>query len=142
MKVTKLSVTYVIYNDNRSKILLVKRPHNDNSLPNIWGLPAGSLMKNESFEACVIRSGKEKLGVQLKPLELSNEGQIEREDYIIHMKEYEVKITNGTPKVPQHVFGITQYQDWKWAEPKLLREAAKKGSLCAQLYLSNIKLRW
>jgi len=97
-------------------------------------------MKDESFESCVIRSGKEKLGVQLKALKLISEGKIERKNYIIHMKEYEAEITSGTPNVPQHVLGVTQYQDWKWGKPELLREAAKKGSLCAQLYLSYIRL--
>ena len=30
---------------------------------------------------------------------------------------------------------VTLYEDWRWAAPEELREAARRGSLCTRLYL-------
>jgi len=138
MKQTKKSISDVIYDPERTHVLLVKRPEDDKDLPSTWGLPAGSVKNGETYEESVLRSGKEKLGVSLEIIELIEEGEVERKDYILHMKEYEAKITKGEPEVPQQVEGITQYQDWKWGVWDELKETAQKGSLCCQLYLQSI----
>lgn len=78
------------------------------------------------------------LGVELKILKLIGENNINRKDYILHMKEYEVKILKGKPKVPQPIQGITQYQQWRWGIGSDLKEAASKGSLCSQIYLRSV----
>ena len=61
---------------------------------------------------------------------------------MLHMKEYETKITEGSPAVPQPKRDVTQYQEWKWGKWSELVEAAQKGSLCCQLYLQNINQKW
>ncbi len=66
MKPIKNAVAFVIYSPDGTKILAVQRPFNDENLPGIWGLPAGSLKENESYEEAVLRAGREKLGVQLQ----------------------------------------------------------------------------
>lgn len=142
MKKVKNAIAYVIYSENRAQVLTVLRPESDKELPNMWGLPAGSLKDGESFEQAVVRSGKEKLGVDLKVVQLISEGDIEREEYVLHMKEYEAEIVDGEPSVPQKIENITQYSDCKWAEPGVLVEAAKKGSLCAQLFLTRLGIEW
>lgn len=58
-KPIKNSISYIVYNKDRSKFLVVQRPKDDEDLPNVWGLPAGSLMEEESFVDAVIRSGVE-----------------------------------------------------------------------------------
>lgn len=132
------AVSYVIYNKDRTKVLAVKRPPEDEDLPNVWGLPATTVKEGEeSFEDAVVRSGKQKLGVTLQITNFLNEGEIERPSYILHMKLYEVKIIDGEPKVPQK-FGGTQYVEWKWAEPGELKGAAGKGSLCSRLFLNKL----
>lgn len=142
MKPTKNTIAYVIYNKDRTRVFAVLRPKDDENLPNVWGLPAGSLRKGETFEAAVFRSGQEKLGVTLKIIRQLNEGEIERENHILHMKEYEAEIASGQPVVPQPVADVTQYQKWEWAKPEKLREAAQKGSLCSRLFLSLINEKW
>jgi len=136
MKKIKNSVAFIIYNEDRTKVLLVLRPEED--IPSVWGLPAGSLKEGESFEDAVLRSGIEKLGVKLKVIKEISEGQQEREKYILNMKEFEVEILEGEPKVPQPFHEITQYLKIKWGEPKYLIEAKEKGSLCAELFLESI----
>ena len=138
MKPNKNSIAFVIYNQDKTAFLVVQRPSDDESLPDVWGLPAGSLKEDETFEDCVVRSGKEKLGVDLQVTDLIGQGQIERENYILHMKEYEAKIINGAPEVPQQTEGITQYKRWKWGTAEDLKEAASKGSLCSQIYLKSV----
>ncbi len=141
-KPVKNSVAYVIYNDNsKNEFLIVQRPFDDKDLPGYWGLPAGSLKENESFEDAVIRSGREKLGVELKVIELINEGELERETYILHMKEYEARIAKGVIKVPQNVKGVTQYKTCNWGTAEDLMPAAEKGSLCCKLYIESKKIK-
>ena len=142
VKQKRHAIAYVIWNDQRDKILSVQRPANDDNLPNVWGLPAGSLRKNETFEGCVIRSGKDKLGVEMKIVKSIAEGEIEREQYILYMKEFETRITKGEPSVPQDVQEVTQYQNWKWADPSILKDAAQKGSLCSRLLLDNLSISY
>ncbi len=137
-KTIKNSVAFVIYNTDHTKILIVKRPPDDDRLPNVWGLPAGSLKENERFEDAVIRSAQEKLGVKVKIVRLINEGEIDRGEHVLHMKEFEVEILEGTPEVPQSFSDVTQYSEWRWGEATDLAEAAKKGSLCSRLYLESI----
>ena len=137
-KPTKKAISYVIYNKDRSQFLIVQRPSDDDDLPDAWGLPAGSLKEKETYEDAAIRSGKEKLGVELRIVKLINEGDIEREDYTLHMKEFEAEIVSGEPKAPQKVSGVTQYQRWRWGTAEDLVKAAEEGSLCCQLYLSSI----
>ena len=100
MKPIKNSIAFVIYNEDRTKFLSVQRPPDDESLPNIWGLPAGSLKGEESFEDAVLRAGVEKLGVKLRIEKQIGEGKIERGGYTLFMKEFEAKIIEGQPKVP------------------------------------------
>src|SRR5258708_1097585 len=110
MKPTQQAISFVIWNQNRDKILAVQRPSDDENLPNVWGLPAGNVRENESFEDCVIRAGQEKLGVEIEIIQTIGEGEIERSQYILHMKEFEVKIVSGEPIVPQNTEGVTKYQ--------------------------------
>ena len=141
MKPMRNAISYVIYNKDKSKFLSVKRPEDDNDLPNVWGLPAGNVKDGESFEQAVLRSGKEKLGVELEIEDIVDEGDIERNNYVLNMKLYETKIVKGEPRVPQQAEG-TQYQDWKWATSEELKEAAQKDSLCCRLYLSGLNEKW
>lgn len=141
-KPTKYPIAIATYNKDRSKVLAVKRPSDDERLPDVWGLPAGSLRSGETPEDAVLRAGREKLGVELKIIKPIGEDKIEREKHLLRMKVFEAEIINGTPRVPQPVKGITQYQDWKWAIPDELKDGARKGSLCCRVFLSNLRQEW
>src|SRR3989344_1364221 len=95
-KNVKDTVAFVIYeNKNMKRFLIVQRPEDDDGLPNAWGLPAGSLKQNESYVDCVLRAGREKLGVELRIVRLINEGYLKRGDANLYMKEYEAEIVDG-----------------------------------------------
>lgn len=137
MKPLRYAISYVIYNQYRSMFLIVQRPPDDQELPLLWGLPAGSVKDDEPFEKAIIRSGKEKLGVDLKPVKFIGRGSIERDDYILHMEQYEAEIVCGELKVPQPIKGITQYRQWKWGTVADLKEAADRGSLCCRIFIKS-----
>ncbi len=67
LKWPKHSVSLVI--EGPEGLLLVRRPDDDESLPGVWGLPAVSLAPGESEEDAVRRAGRDKLGVEVEPLE-------------------------------------------------------------------------
>ena len=116
-------------------VLLVRRPPDDEDLPDAWGLPAGSLRAGESWEEAVRRAGREKLGVELRPGPLLGEGDLERRDYILRMRLYAAELAAGQPAVPQPLPGVTQYAAWAWGPVDRLRPAAGRGSLCSRLCL-------
>src|SRR5437773_2046373 len=76
----KHSIAVVIRNGD--KVLSTRRPDNDDELPGIWGLPAGSLRNEETIEALIARIGRDKLGVELAPLRKLESGRQMRSQYL------------------------------------------------------------
>ena len=132
MKPLKRSVALVI--EGPSGLLLVRRPEDDESLPGEWGLPAATLRPDETEEDAVRRAGRDKLGVEVRPLRVLGEASGQRPGYRILMRDWAVEIVAGEPEVPQAGDG-TQYESWRWGEPAELAPAARHGSLCARLLL-------
>ena len=128
----KHSVALVI--EGPQGLLLVRRPDDDESLPGAWGLPAATLRPGEDEEDAVRRAGREKLGVEVKPLRPLGEAEDERPGYRIRMRDWAVEIAAGEPAVPQPGAG-TQYESWRWGAPAELEPAARRGSLCARVLL-------
>ncbi len=114
-------------------VLLVRRPEDDESLPGAWGLPAASLAGGESEQDAVRRAGREKLGVEVRPLEPLGEERT--------MTGWSVEIVAGRPSVPQHGPN-TQYTELRWGEPCELVPAARQGSLCSRVLLRARGLGW
>ena len=114
-------------------VLLVRRPDDDESLPGVWGLPAASLSGDESEEDAVRRAGREKLGVEVLPLQpIGNDGA---------MTGWEARIVDGRPSVPQPGPN-TQYAQLRWGDPRDLVPAARQGSLCSRVLLRARDLEW
>lgn len=132
----KRSVSLLVLRPERGgEVLVVRRPDDDEELPGLWGLPAGTLAEDESWEEAVRRTGRQKLGVDLGPVRIVEEGRQAREGYRLHMRLYRAELEGGEPRVPQPVGGVTQYTAWSWSAPERLEEAAAAGSLCARLCL-------
>lgn len=131
----KYAVSFVIPDEDGERFLIVKRPEDDADLPGYWGLPATSVTEQERYEAAVERAGREKLGVNLEITGFMGRGNIERDDELLHMELLETGIMIGTPSVPQSGDG-TQYTDWRWGTATDLKDAARNGSLCCNLYLA------
>jgi 8-oxo-dGTP diphosphatase len=132
VKPLKHSVSLVI--EGPDGLLLVRRPEGDESLPGAWGLPAATLRPGEGEEDAVRRAGRDKLGVEVRPLRALGEVSAERPEYRILMRDWEVEIAAGEPVVPQPGEG-TQYESLRWGDAAELVPAARRGSLCARVLL-------
>lgn len=144
LKPTTTSVALVIYNQDKSKFLLVKRPEDDKDMAGHWGFPAASKKDpNELWEDIIQRAAKTKLGVDVKIIKMLGEDTIDRGEYILFLRDYEVEIINGEPSVPQSFEGVTQYVEQKWTEDVAdLKKSAQRGSLCARVFLRANNISW
>jgi ADP-ribose pyrophosphatase YjhB (NUDIX family) len=139
LKPLKRSVSLVI--EGPAGVLLVRRPDDDDSLPGLWGLPAASLREGESEREALLRVGRDKLGVEVEPLEPIGEDEAERDDHRIEMRDWAARLAAGTPAVPQPGEG-TQYVEWRWGDPTELAPAARAGSVCARVLLRALGSPW
>ena len=119
--------------------LLVRRPEDDEDLPGVWGLPAGTAEPGETDLDLVRRIGVEKLGVELDPGARVAVGSVERADYTLEMELWTAAIVAGRPDpdTPRsgNASGRTRYADWRWEDPSALEPGARDGSLCCRLGL-------
>ena len=114
-------------------MLLVRRPDDDDELPGVWGLPAASLADDESPDDAVRRAGREKLGVEVRPIEpVGTDGP---------MTDFRAEIVTGEPTVPQPGPN-TQYAELRWGDLAELVPAARAGSLCSRVLLRARGMGW
>ena len=108
--------------------LFTRRPDNDDELPGVWGLPAGSYRGSESLEELILRIGRDKLGVSLRPIRKLASGRQARERYILEMELWETEMS-GAPRHPE----------WRWGTAPDLEPGAVQGSFCCRLALDALK---
>ncbi|MGD0556041.1 MAG: NUDIX domain-containing protein [Streptosporangiaceae bacterium] len=136
MKPVKYSVALVV-RDEAGRFLVVRRPDDPRDpLAGVWGLPASTLRDGEDERAAAERAGREKLGVAITVGAKIGAKTADRGDHILRLSDYEAVIALGTPTVPQPDDRVTQYTECRFtSEPAVLDEAARKGSVCAQIFL-------
>jgi ADP-ribose pyrophosphatase YjhB (NUDIX family) len=120
----KHSVAVVILRGNT--LLAIRRADDDDELPGIWGLPAGTCRGDESVEDVIRRIGRDKLGTVLKPLRQIAFGTQDRAAYRLEMELWEASME-----------GAPTYHEWQWASIDLLRTGAARGSLCCELAIKS-----
>ena len=123
-KPTKHSIALLIRNGDQ--ILLLRRPDDDDELPGIWGLPAGSFKSSETLGEVVRRIGQAKLGVALSSVRKVSEGVQDRPGYRLEMELWEASMEDQ-PAV----------KDWKWASWDALKPGRDAASLCCALALKS-----
>ena len=82
----------------------------------------------------MVRAGRAKLGVDVRPLAPIGEAEAERPGYVLAMRDWGARVEAGEPAVPQPGPG-TQYVELRWGEPVELVPAARAGSLCCRVML-------
>jgi ADP-ribose pyrophosphatase YjhB (NUDIX family) len=122
----KRSVAVLIRNGDN--FLSTRRADDDDELPGVWGLPAGSYRESETLEDLVLRIGKDKLGVTLIPIRKLAMGRQKRERYVLEMELWEAE-KSGTPRHPA----------WQWATAAILEPGKSRGSLCCRLAIEALK---
>ena len=135
-RITKKAVAYYI-KDKDGNFTAVKRLKDDESLPNVWGLPAASLRSGESFRMAVRRGAKEKFGVEVGKMRFVGEMEIARGGYDLRLREYQILDYKNEPKLQGQKF----YAQFAWQKnPEVLCKAAEQGSLCSRIFLKNLGL--
>ena len=120
-------------------VFAVRRPDEPGEeLPDVWGLPAITLLEGETPEEGIQRLGALKLNVELTPLRLLAEGEQQREGYMLHMTVYEAS-PSGELTLPSPTPNATNtlYVDAGWLPVNAFNEAAERGSLCCKLFLNT-----
>lgn len=126
----------LFFTDEQGRFSAVKRSLNDDSLPGVWGLVGGSLRDGEEPQDTVIRSARDKLGVNVDVIDFVGEDSIDRGEYINHLREYRVKVVGGTPAPIQKDSTVSKYEEFIMSDdPEILRPAAEAGSLCSRIFL-------
>src|SRR5215469_5699574 len=139
----KESVAVVIRNV-RGEFLVTLRPDDPaDPLAGLWGLPAVTRRDGESARAAAQRIGPLKLGVRLSVGAKLGELTADRGEHMLRLADYEASIVDGTPVVPQPDGSGTQYVALRFtSDPEVLAEAARRGSLCAQIFLEAAGRDW
>jgi ADP-ribose pyrophosphatase YjhB (NUDIX family) len=143
MQPLKESVAVVV-RDRDGRFLVTRRPDDpDDELAGLWGLPAATRRPGEDERSAALRIGPLKLGVTLAVGAKLGEMTDDRGRYLIRLAEYAATIAAGHPSVPQPDDSVTQYVACRFTdEPAVLRQAARQGSLCAQIFLQSAGLDW
>lgn len=125
--------------DDAGLLLAVRRPEDDAELPGLWGLPAATLRDDETVEDAARRIGQTKLGIDLEPGEVAAHGTQRRSAYLLDMVLLTATLRDPTsrPRLLATSDLATAYDDWRWARPDVLEEAARRDSLCCRLLLSR-----
>jgi ADP-ribose pyrophosphatase YjhB (NUDIX family) len=115
------------------EVLVVRRSPHDRYFPNMWGIPAGTLRKQEEYEEAIQRTAKHRLGIEVEVLGERAAGTSDRGTHIVEMRLFEARIVAGSPQI-QNVdpagYGYTEVQ---WANPEILQPTRERGSLCCRL---------
>lgn len=141
--------------DGAERVVAVLRPRvPDDPLGGLWGLPAATAQDSESEVEAVSRVLRDKLGFRFPAEGLTRISGGQRSDgaNLLSMTVYTMAWDENSPlpvalpKLAPAFAGdsarpVTLYEDWRWAAPEELREAASRGSLCTRLYLEWLKVR-
>ena len=133
----KHSVAVMIFNGD--KVLSVRRPDDDEELPGVWGLPAGTLRPSETIKDLIGRIGRDKLGVDLTLVRKVASGRQMRRLYLLQMELWEASMA-GSPfslRLRPTGLALRGHPNWRWAAIDSLRPGAEAGSLCCTLAVQS-----
>jgi 8-oxo-dGTP diphosphatase len=143
MKRIKESVAVIIRNQ-AGEFLVTRRPDDPgDDLAGGWGFPAVTRRTGEPERVAAERIGPLKLGVTLSIGAKLGERAHDRGEYVLRLSDYDASIVDGTPSVPQPDDSVTQYVAYQFtSDPEVLVATARRGSVCAQIFLDAIGHQW
>jgi 8-oxo-dGTP diphosphatase len=143
MKRLKESVAVVVRQPDGA-FLVTRRPDDPGDpLAGAWGFPAVTRRPGEDERSAAERIGPLKLGVALSIGAKLGERTDDRGDYLLRLADYAAVVADGTPAVPQADDSVTQYVACEFTDdPGLLVPAARRGSLCSQIFLDFLAVDW
>ena len=131
--------------DGAERVVAVLRPlAPGDPLGGLWGLPAATARDGESEEEAAARVLSDKLGLQSSAdgLMRINKGRRKAGGnsqsmtvYVMNWAKHSALPISLPARSADAEDTVTLYEDWRWAAPEELRDAASRGSLCTRLYL-------
>lgn len=122
------AVSVVVVNDKGETLFALRSP-SKSEFPLVWSLPSHFVKVDENFEDTVRRIGRNKLGAELEPLKLLNEGYGERPEFRLFMHVFLGKVTTGNPCISSDDFA-----ELKWSEPNKQLSSMERMGDCCRLY--------
>jgi len=137
-KPVKYSVAVVLRND-KGEYLAVRRPLDDEDHKGHWGLPAVSLKSGETPDQAALRTCKEKLYCSGKIKRFLGIMYQKRNKYDMFLMDIEMTLDGDRqPDVGKSNTTSTKYIEQLWSDdPMLMMPAAKDGSCCSTIFLSD-----
>jgi len=139
-QVKKSIALAVTASGQNGRVILVRRPEDDEEFPGMWGLPAASCQTGETWSLPDARIGTQKLGAAAEVGTILATGTQRRAGYTLETTLFEARLSGGRPTLPlgdeagsEHAL----YTDWRWGEAEELRASADNGSLCSRLILKD-----
>jgi len=144
MKPRKFAIAIVLPNSQDAKeVLAVLRPPTDESLPNVWGLPAVLVKEGELPEDAVRRIGKEKLATDIEPVSFVGIKSHNRGNYELILMDVKARVVSKEPNVQEAVTTGTKYVEQKWtSDYSIFIPGAQKGSVCDRIFLESLNINW
>lgn len=131
MKKRVTTFAYVIRRE--AEILVVLRSPNDRYFPRMWGLPAGTLRKRESYDEAIQRTARHQLGIEVTVLGERAAGSTDRGTHVVEMRLFEARIVAGSPEVQPVDPAGHGYIGVQWVTADILQPTRERGSLCCRL---------
>ncbi len=137
----QIAVSAAIFSPDKHKVLAIKREqHPADILAGLWGLPAVSLVVQETEDQGVARIGWQKLGIEVRPVNFIGQKTHQRSRNLqLTMRLWECAIDSDPDFSRRDMQDphVSQYVSWQWLEPQALIPTAQKGSLCTQVLLES-----
>jgi isopentenyldiphosphate isomerase len=128
MKPIKHAVSVIIQNKEGQTLFALRSPHKK-SFPLTWSLPSHFMAVGERPQDTIQRIGSHKLGVELEPGVLVNEGYGERADFRLFMHDYTATVSRGVPHI-----NSDDFIELKWSEPRQQLHSMTEMGDCCRLY--------
>lgn len=137
-KPVKYSVAVILRND-KGEYLAVKRPLDDADHKGHWGLPAVTLKDGETPDQAAVRVCEEKLDCSGEVKRFLGIMYQKRNKYDVFLMDIEMTLKGERlPDVSKSSTKTTKYIEQLWTmDPMLMMPAAKDGSCCSSIFLSD-----
>ncbi|MDP3882380.1 MAG: hypothetical protein Q8Q31_05880 [Nanoarchaeota archaeon] len=142
MEFYKYAVAYIVRNPEKKLLLVNSQDHEEGFLDG-WGLPVEYVGDDETEHQAIARSGKQRLGVELKVANFIGRDRMKKEDCTLELGVFEVKIlAGGKPTILESGAGSFQYLECRWGTTEDFKESARNGDLASKLYLQSLWRDW
>lgn len=127
------AVSIILKNEHGQTLFALRSAHKE-SYPNTWSLPSHFVNEGESYPDTIRRIGRHKLGVELEPGELFNEGRADRGAFILFMHDYAARIVEGTPTLHSD-----DYSALAWEDAEVQFSRMDEMGECCRLYKEGLQ---